>query len=122
MTKEERRKIINKAKKLKGLADRGIGGEKEVAQQILDKYIKENDITIMEMDEGRKAIDEFEVNSLKFINSNNGYLAEVFWSYKTNEFRIKTIGIDFINTISFNNFADMFRAVRISDNGKIKTI
>lgn len=122
MTKEERIKIINKAKKLKGLADRGVGGEKEVAKQALDKYIKEHNITVIEMDEERISIDEFEINSIKYISNNNGYLREIFWSYKTKEFKIKTIGIDFINIISFNNYADFFRAVRISDNGKIKTI
>ncbi len=121
MTKEERIKIINKAKKLKELAVRGVGGEKEVAQQRLDEYIKEYNITTFEMDDYRKSINPLEINSLKFINSNNGYLNEIFWSYKTDEFKIKTIGIDFTKIISFDNYADMFRAVRLYSNGQIKT-
>ena len=44
-------KIIQLAKKLKALAERGIGGEKINAQNMLDKLLMENDLTIEQINE-----------------------------------------------------------------------
>ena len=41
-------KTIARIKKLQGLAERGVGGEKETAQRMLDKMLKENGITTLE--------------------------------------------------------------------------
>jgi hypothetical protein len=46
---ESRTKILDKAKKLKELADRGIGGEKENAKIMLDKYMIKHNITESEI-------------------------------------------------------------------------
>lgn len=42
---EERHKIIDKAKKLKELADRGVGGEKENAKRMYEAYKKKHKLT-----------------------------------------------------------------------------
>lgn len=41
-------KTIARMKKLQALAERGVGGEKETAQRMLDKMLKENGITTLE--------------------------------------------------------------------------
>jgi hypothetical protein len=46
---QERNKILDKAKKLKELADRGIGGEKENAKVMLEKYMLKHNITMNEI-------------------------------------------------------------------------
>lgn len=40
-------KTIARIKKLQALAERGVGGEKETAQRMLDKMLKENGITTL---------------------------------------------------------------------------
>jgi len=47
---EERYKILDKAKKLKELADRGVGGEMENAKDMLEKYMKKHNITMDEIE------------------------------------------------------------------------
>jgi hypothetical protein len=46
---QERNKILDKAKKLKELSERGVGGEKENAKIMLDKYIIKHDIKDSEL-------------------------------------------------------------------------
>lgn len=46
---EERKKILDKAKKLKELADRGVGGEKENAKTMLDSFMSKHDIKLNEI-------------------------------------------------------------------------
>lgn len=46
---ESRTKILDKAKKLKELADRGVGGEKENAKLMLEKYMLKHNITESEL-------------------------------------------------------------------------
>jgi hypothetical protein len=46
---EERYKILDKAKKLKELADRGIDGEMTNAKDMLEKYMKKHNITMDEI-------------------------------------------------------------------------
>ena len=41
-------KTMQRIKKLQALAERGVGGEKETAQRMLDKMLKENGITTLE--------------------------------------------------------------------------
>lgn len=48
---ENRKKIIEKAKKLKALADRGVGGEQINAKEMFDKYVKHHNITEEELNE-----------------------------------------------------------------------
>lgn len=43
-------KKIALLKKLKALADRGVGGEKENAQSMLDKMLKENNLTLEDLE------------------------------------------------------------------------
>jgi len=59
----ERSKIIDKAKKLKELADRGVGGEKENAKRMYDAYKKKHNITDEEV-EGHNYTDDF-INQIK---------------------------------------------------------
>ena len=42
---ESRKKILDKAKKLKELAERGVGGEKENAKSMLEKYMIKHEIS-----------------------------------------------------------------------------
>lgn len=49
MNTEERIKILDKAKKLKALADRGVGGEKENAYRMLNAYMAKHNITENEL-------------------------------------------------------------------------
>jgi len=51
MTKKERAKIIDKAKKLKELADRGVDGEQETAKRMYDAYKKKYDLTDEDVNE-----------------------------------------------------------------------
>ncbi len=46
-------KAIELAKKLKALADKGVGGEKQNAEQMLQKFLKKHNLTIEEI-EGEK--------------------------------------------------------------------
>jgi hypothetical protein len=46
----ERNKILDKAKKLKELADRGIGGEKDNAKVMLEKWMLKHNITMNELE------------------------------------------------------------------------
>jgi hypothetical protein len=46
-------KAIELAKKLKALADKGVGGEKQNAEQMLEKFLKKHNLTIEEI-EGEK--------------------------------------------------------------------
>jgi len=46
----ERKKILDKAKKLKELADRGIGGEKVNAKYMLENYMKKHNIKMEEIE------------------------------------------------------------------------
>lgn len=48
---------IDRLKKLRALALRGVGGEKEQAQAILDKLIKKYDVSFDELDED--AVNEY---------------------------------------------------------------
>ncbi len=50
-TSDDRHKIVEKAHKLKALADRGIDGEKETAILMLDRYRKKFNVTDMELDD-----------------------------------------------------------------------
>lgn len=43
-------KAIELAKKLKALADKGTGGEKENAQVLLERFLKQHDITLEELE------------------------------------------------------------------------
>ncbi len=45
-----RNKILDKAKKLKALADRGVDGEMESAKAMLAKYMEKHNITIKEIE------------------------------------------------------------------------
>ena len=47
---EEREKIIDKAKKLRELANRGVHGEKETAQRMYDAYKEKHNLTDEEID------------------------------------------------------------------------
>lgn len=55
---DERAKIIDKAKKLKELAERGIDGEKETAQRMYDAYKKKHKLTDEDIN-GHKYTDDF---------------------------------------------------------------
>ena len=46
---KERNKILNKAKKLKELSERGIGGERENAKIMLEKYMLKHNILEKEL-------------------------------------------------------------------------
>ncbi len=46
---EDRKKILDKAKKLKELADRGVGGEQTNAKDFLSKYMLKHSLTIDEI-------------------------------------------------------------------------
>ena len=46
---ENRSKILEKAKKLKELADRGVGGEQDNAKDMLEKYMAKHNITMDEI-------------------------------------------------------------------------
>jgi len=46
---ENRSKILDKAKKLKELADRGVGGEQDNAKDMLEKYMLKHSIDINEI-------------------------------------------------------------------------
>lgn len=59
MNTEERIKILDKAKKLKALADRGVGGEKENAYRMLGLYMKKHNITENELKFHRNNEDTF---------------------------------------------------------------
>jgi hypothetical protein len=54
----ERDKIIDKAKKLKELADRGVDGEKETAQRMYDSYKQKHNLTDEDVD-GHDYTEEF---------------------------------------------------------------
>jgi len=60
---EERARIIDKAKKLKELADRGIDGEKETAQRMYDAYKKKHNLTDEDV-KGHKYTEDF-INDIK---------------------------------------------------------
>ena len=121
MPKEERIKIINKAKKLKELANRGVGGEKEVAQQMLDKYIKEHNITTEEIKVSEEGIliEEFRSSSYRYMSS--GKLKSLFFNYELREFGIRENMRDiFHKSLSFSNYEDILRRVTIMSNGEVK--
>lgn len=44
-------KILDRLKKLRALAERGVGGEKSTAQKKLNKLLKENNLTLESLDE-----------------------------------------------------------------------
>ena len=46
---ESRKKILDKVKKLKELAERGVGGEKEKAKSMLEKYMIKHEISDAEI-------------------------------------------------------------------------
>lgn len=58
---EERKKILEKAAKLKTLAERGYKGEKDNAERMYKMYVEKNKIT------------ESEIKSLKFTRENKFY-------------------------------------------------
>ena len=45
---------IETAKKIKELADKGVGGEKQNAQELLSKFLKKNNLTIEDLDSEEK--------------------------------------------------------------------
>ncbi len=55
---EERAKIIDKAKKLRELANRGVDGEKDTAKRMYDAYKKKHKLTDDEVD-GHEYTDDF---------------------------------------------------------------
>lgn len=60
---EERARIIDKAKKLKELADRGVGGEKDNAKRMYEAYKKKHNLTDEDV-KGHKYSDDF-INDIK---------------------------------------------------------
>lgn len=60
---EERRRIIDKAKKLKELADRGVGGEKDNAKRMYEAYKKKHNLTDEDV-KGHEYSDDF-INDIK---------------------------------------------------------
>lgn len=61
---EERAKIIDKAKKLKELADRGVGGEKENAKRMYEAYKKKHNLTDEDV-KGHEYTEDFKKNFSK---------------------------------------------------------
>lgn len=53
--------VLRKIKKIKALAERGVGGEKSTAEQKLNKLLEENDI--VSLDELEREQAEFELFS-----------------------------------------------------------
>lgn len=52
-----RAKILDKAKKLKALADRGVDGEMESAKNMLTKYMEKHNITLKEIENHKFSVD-----------------------------------------------------------------
>lgn len=71
----ERAKIIDRAKKLKELADRGVGGEKDNAKNMLDAHKAKYNITDQEIS-GHKYSQDFAMNFAKM--SESEFLAAMF--------------------------------------------
>lgn len=71
---DERVKAIDKAKKLKELATRGVGGEKENAKRMLDAHKEKHNISDAEI-EGHKYSKDFVSNYSNM--SNNDFLDEI---------------------------------------------
>lgn len=59
-------KIINLARKLKALADRGVGGEKETAYHMLTRLMKQHGITFDDIDGIERVQHEFFVNDNQY--------------------------------------------------------
>lgn len=56
-------KYIELAKKLKALADRGLGGEATTAKRILDNYLKKHNLTILDIEGEKKTLEVFRTNN-----------------------------------------------------------
>jgi len=78
----ERKKILDKAKKLKELADRGIGGEKDNAIRMLSAYRENHNITDNELN-GHKLDD----------NTFKGYTKEQIYAMFTEELNMRGLFI-----------------------------
>ena len=64
---DDRKKIIIKAKKLKALAERGVGGEKDNAQKFLDIYVSKHNITNRELSDEKITFELSELSDEEFL-------------------------------------------------------
>lgn len=103
---KERARIIDKAKKLKELADRGVDGEKETAQRMYDAYKKKHNLTDEDV-KGHKYTDDF-INEIK--NMTDEQLLEVIGS------GLIILGVGLI----FSLLSDSFKSKKIKVRKNIK--
>lgn len=105
---EERARIIDKAKKLKELADRGVDGEKETAQRMYDAYKKKHNLTDDDV-KGHEYTEDF-INEIK--NMTDEELLEVIGK------GLILLGVGLLYSL-FSSFGDKkSQAKRNSDNAK----
>lgn len=88
---EERAKILDKAKKLKELADRGVGGEMENAKDMLNKYMLKHNIEMSEL-EGHT------INNTTYGNMSD----EEFYKVMLSEFIALGLGVLFSKIFKVN--------------------
>ena len=112
----ERNKILDKAKKLKELADRGIGGEKDNAKVMLEKWMLKHNITMNEL-EGHTISD----------SSYGNMSDEEFYKVMLTEFVAfgmgmlfsKILKVNFNTEKQFNDLSDKYtQAVKERTNNK----
>jgi hypothetical protein len=115
---EERSKILDKAKKIKELADRGVDGEQNSAKDMLARYMEKHNLTIEEI-EGHSSSNSSYANM-----SDEQFMREVL-----NEFLVLGIGYliskllkkdtEFTNGNAFNSFSTKYTdAVKNRTNKK----
>lgn len=92
----ERSKIIDKAKKLRELANRGIDGEKETAKRMYDAYKEKHNLTDEEVD-GHEYTDEF---FKEFANMNDEEMLEFIGK------SLIVLGIGIIGSYLFSSFGN----------------
>lgn len=106
---KERARIIDKAKKLKELADRGVDGEKETAKRMYDAYKKKHNLTDDDV-KGHKYTDDF-INDIK--NMTDEELLEVIGK------GLIILGVGLIFSLLSDSFGSKkSKAKRNSDNAK----
>ncbi len=105
---KEREKIIDKAKKLKELADRGVDGEKETAKRMYDAYKKKHNLTDEDV-QGHKYTEDF---IKEFANMTDAQIIETIGK------GLILLGVSLLFSFISDNVSSEGKAKRNSENSK----
>jgi hypothetical protein len=107
----ERKKILDKAKKLKELADRGVGGEKDNAIRMLSAYMEKHNITDNELT-GHKLDD----------NTFRGYTKEQIYAMFAEELNMRGLFVAAKGYVNLMKNNDKLQQLKNKIADKQKTI